>query len=38
LPLWRAWEWVADLIKGKYDEEKEIRLDAPLLPPVFVSP
>ena len=32
LPLARMIEWLADLLEGKYKEEKEIRLESPLLP------
>ena len=32
LPLRRAWDWLADLIKHKYEEVKEIRLGTPLTP------
>jgi hypothetical protein len=31
-PLARMLEWLADLLKCKYKEEKEIRLESPLLP------
>ena len=32
LRLARMGEWLADLLKGKYKEEKEIHLGTPLLP------
>jgi Transposase DDE domain len=35
LPLRRAWEWLADLIKRKYKEDEGIRLSSPLTPLEF---
>lgn len=32
LPLERMIDWLADILEGKYEEEKEIRLESPLLP------